>query len=81
MTAAKSLRLEGYAPDAKRGRFYTNLEDKDTTVAIDLATHATVATWKTGCGEDGGHGIVLVERDGFLVVGCSARIVVLDLGG
>jgi DNA-binding beta-propeller fold protein YncE len=25
---------EGYAVDAKRGRFYTNLEDKDRTVAF-----------------------------------------------
>lgn len=29
---------EGYAVDAKRGRFYTNLEDKDRTVSIDLKT-------------------------------------------
>ena len=27
---------EGYAVDAKRGRFYTNLEDKDRTIAVDL---------------------------------------------
>lgn len=71
---------EGYAPDATRGRFYTNLEDKDMTIAIDLATHVTVAAWKTGCGDDGGHGIVLAERDGFLIVGCTARVVVLDVG-
>jgi DNA-binding beta-propeller fold protein YncE len=37
---------EGFAVDAKRIRFYTNLEDKDRTLAIDLATHKTVATWK-----------------------------------
>src|SRR5262249_23645588 len=36
---------EGYAVDAKRGRFYTNLEDKDRTVAVDLKTHETLATW------------------------------------
>src|SRR6202011_899012 len=27
---------EGYAVDAKRNRFYTNLEDKDRPVAVDL---------------------------------------------
>ena len=29
---------EGYAVDARRGRFYTNLEDEDRTVAVDLKT-------------------------------------------
>src|SRR5262249_55046479 len=57
-TLAQKARLpfdgepEGFAPDAKRGRFYTNLEDKDLTLAIDLASHQTVATWKPACGEE-----------------------------
>src|ERR1700687_1643618 len=50
---------EGYAVDAKRGRFYTNLEDKDRTIAIDLKTHATLATWNPACGGDGPHGLAL----------------------
>jgi hypothetical protein len=35
-------RPEGYAVDAKRGRFYMNYEDKDLTTGIDLKTHKTV---------------------------------------
>src|SRR5262249_39698063 len=47
---------EGFAVDAPHGRFYTNLEDKDLTLAIDLDTRKTIETWKPGCGEDGPHG-------------------------
>lgn len=70
---------EGFAVDAKRGRFYTNLENKDKTVAIDLKTHATVATWNPNCGEDGPHGIRLDEKSGFLFIGCSTRAEVMDV--
>jgi DNA-binding beta-propeller fold protein YncE len=71
---------EGFAVDARRGRFYTNMEDKDLTLAIDLKSHKTVATWKPACGEDGPHGIKLDEKDGFLLVACSTRTEVLDAG-
>jgi DNA-binding beta-propeller fold protein YncE len=71
---------EGFAVDAKRGRFYTNLEDKDRTVAIDLKTHATVATWNPNCGSDGPHGIRLDEKAGFLFIACSAKVEVMDVG-
>ncbi len=71
---------EGFAPDNTRGRFYTNLEDKDVTLAIDLASHKTVATWPSKCGEDGAHGLRLAEPEGFLLVACSARIETLDVG-
>src|SRR5208283_4059888 len=30
---------EGYAVDASRGLFFTNLEDKNKTVVIDVASH------------------------------------------
>jgi DNA-binding beta-propeller fold protein YncE len=69
---------EGFAVDATRGRFYTNLEDKDRTLAIDLKTRKTVATWKPGCGEDGPHGLRVDEKAGHLFVACSARAEVLD---
>ncbi|MCE9572707.1 MAG: hypothetical protein K8W52_06080 [Deltaproteobacteria bacterium] len=84
-TLAQKARLaydgepEGFAVDGLRGRFYTNLEDADLTLAIDLATHATVATWKPACGEDGPHGLRLAEADGLLFVACSARAEVLDV--
>jgi DNA-binding beta-propeller fold protein YncE len=69
---------EGFAVDAERGRFYTNLEDKDLTLAIDLKTHETIATWKPACGTDGPHGLRIDEKAGHLFVACSARVEVLD---
>jgi hypothetical protein len=69
---------EGYAVDAGRGRFYTNLEDKDRTLAIDLKTHETVATWKPGCGEEGPHGLSLDPATGHLFLACSTLAEVLD---
>ena len=71
---------EGFAVDAKRNRFYTNLEDKDATLAIDLASHKTVATWKPNCGEEGPHGLRVDADAGWLFVACSARAEVLDAG-
>jgi len=85
VTLAQKARLafdgapEGFAPDDTRGRFYTNLEDKDVTLAIDLASHETVATWKSGCGEDGPHGLRLAEPDGVLLVACTNRLESLDV--
>jgi hypothetical protein len=71
---------EGFAVDATRNRFYTNLEDKDTTLAIDLTSHATVATWKANCGEEGPRGLRMAEAEGFLIVACTAKIETLDVG-
>jgi DNA-binding beta-propeller fold protein YncE len=71
---------EGFAVDAKRHRFYTNLEDKDRTLAIDLTSHKIVATWNPACGEDGPHGLRVDEGTGHLFVACSARMEVLDAG-
>jgi DNA-binding beta-propeller fold protein YncE len=71
---------EGFAVDAKRSRFYTNLEDKDRTLAIDLATHKTVATWKPACGEDGPHGLRVDAEAGLLFVACSTRVETIDAG-
>ena len=42
--------LKGSVVDAKRERFYTNLEDKDRTIGINLRTRKTVAVWKPSCG-------------------------------
>jgi DNA-binding beta-propeller fold protein YncE len=70
---------EGFAPDSTRGRFYTNLEDKDVTLAIDLASHSIVATWQPHCGEQGPHGLRLAEADGVLLVACSANVAALDV--
>lgn len=72
---------EGFAVDAKRHRFYTNMEDKDQTLAIDLSSHKTIATWKPACGEDGPHGLRIDEKSGHLFVACSAKLEVLNAGG
>lgn len=72
---------EGYAVDSKRGRFYTNLEDKDQTVSIDLKTHETVATWNPACGGGGPHGLGLDEAAGHLFIGCDALAEVMNVGG
>jgi len=72
---------EGYAVDAKRGRFYTNLEDKDRTVAVDLKTHETVATWNPACGGGGPHGLGLDVAAGHLFIGCDALAEVMNVGG
>ena len=72
---------EGFAVDAKRHRFYTNLEDKDRTLAIDLTSHKTLATWNPACGEGGPHGLRIDEKSGHLFVACSAKLEVLNAGG
>lgn len=70
---------EGFAVDAKRGRFYTNMEDKDLTLAIDLVSHQTAATWKSTCGADGPHGLRVDEKAGHLFIACSTRTEVMDV--
>jgi len=65
---------EGFAVDAPHGRFYTNLEDKDLTLAIDLGTRKTLETWKSGCGEEGPHGLRVDPGSNQLFVACSARV-------
>ena len=69
---------EGFAVDGPHGRFYTNLEDKDVTLAIDLGTRKTLETWKSGCGEDGPHGLRVDPASHQLFVACSARAEVMD---
>ncbi len=70
---------EGFAVDGKRGRFYTNLEDKDRTLAIDLGSRKTIATWSPSCGEDGPHGLRVDAQAGRLFVACSTRAEVMDV--
>ena len=71
---------EGYAVDSRRGRFYTNMEDKDLTLAIDLTSHKTIATWKPECGKEGPHGLAVDAPSGHLFVACSTLAEVLDAG-
>jgi DNA-binding beta-propeller fold protein YncE len=70
---------EGYALDGARGLFYTNLEDKDKTLTIDLKTRKVTATWPAGCGADGPRGLVLDSARKLLLVACSDGANALDL--
>jgi len=79
---AGSLKLEGapegYAVDDVHGAFYTNLEDKDKTLRIDLSTRTVTATWTPSCGEEGPRGLALDADGKFLVVACTEHVSVLD---
>jgi DNA-binding beta-propeller fold protein YncE len=71
---------EGYAVDDTHGVFFTNLEDKDATVAIDIKTHAVKSTWKPNCGGDGPRGLAYDAAHNFLIVACTDHLQVLDAG-
>jgi len=72
---------EGYVLDVARGLLYTNQEEEDLTVAIDVRRRAVVATWKAGCGADGPRGLALDAGRRQLVVACAAgSLRVLDAG-
>lgn len=68
---------ESLVLDPKRGRAYTHA-GAGTTVAIDLGTHAIVASWPNGCKEPSG--MALDTERGFLFVACSeGGVQVLDV--
>ena len=71
---------EGYAVDDARGMFYTNLEDKDRTLAIDVKSRQIKQTWLPACGEDGPKGLALDGDLDYLFVACTDRVMVLDAG-
>ena len=70
---------EGLVVDAARGVFYTNLEDKDRTLAIDVRTRKIVASWSAGCGAEGPRGLAIDEARGLLFVACTDGAVARDL--
>jgi DNA-binding beta-propeller fold protein YncE len=72
---------EGYVVDEARGLLYTNQEEEDLTVAIDVRKRSVVATWKSGCGAEGPRGLALDAARRQLVVACAAgSLRVLDAG-
>jgi hypothetical protein len=71
---------EGYAVDEGHGVFFTNLEDKGGTVAIDIKTHTVKATWNPSCGKGGPRGIAFDAAHDFAVVACTDHVQVLDAG-
>jgi DNA-binding beta-propeller fold protein YncE len=82
-TAPATVKLdgdpEGYAVDGARGLFYTNLEDKDRTLAIDVKSRKVVATFAPGCGAAGPRGLALDGTRRLLFVACTDGAVTLDL--
>ena len=71
---------EGFVVDDARGLFYTNLEDKDRTLAVDIAGRKVVKTWLPSCGEDGPKGLALDHALNMLFVACADKVKVLDAG-
>ena len=69
---------EGYAVDDTRGLFFTNLEDKNRTVVLDVKTHEVAATWNPECGADGPRGIASDASSGLIFVACTDRVQILD---
>ncbi|CAN5754992.1 hypothetical protein BH11MYX3_BH11MYX3_45280 [soil metagenome] len=70
---------EGFAVDNAHGVFFTNLEDKDKTLVIDLKSHATTHTWNPACGEDGPKGLIFEAATNHLLVVCPAHVETLDV--
>ncbi len=69
---------EGYAVDDSHGVFFTNLEDKNRTVVIDVKSHRPKATWSSECGPEGPRGIAVDASRSFVFVGCTDHVQVLD---
>jgi DNA-binding beta-propeller fold protein YncE len=71
---------EGFAVDETRGVFFTNLEDRDRTLTIDIRSRQVTSTWVPGCGAAGPRGLALDRGLNMLVVACPDHVVVLDAG-
>jgi DNA-binding beta-propeller fold protein YncE len=70
---------EGYAVDDSRGLFFTNLEDKNETLVIDVKTHRPRGSaWKPDCGPDGPRGIAVDVSRAFVFVACTDHVQILD---
>jgi hypothetical protein len=72
---------EGYALDEGRGLFFTNLEDKDQTLVIDVRSHRVVERWKAHCGDGGPRGLAYDQTRQLLFVACTDHVAVLAAGG
>jgi DNA-binding beta-propeller fold protein YncE len=70
---------EGYAVDDARGLFFTNLEDKDRTLAIDIRARKVVGDWPASCGAAGPRGLAIDRTHGWLFVACTNGAVAVDV--
>ena len=71
---------EGYAVDERHGIFYTNLEEEDRTLGIDVRQHRIVFNESARCGKEGPRGLAVDEQRNFVFVACTDRINALDAG-
>jgi hypothetical protein len=69
---------ECYAVDEGNGIFFTNLEDKGGTLAIDIQSRKARATWNAHCGADGPRGVAFDKAHDFVIVACTDHVQVLD---
>ncbi len=69
---------EGFAVDEARGLFFTNLEDKGSTLVIDVATRTVKATWDPGCSSAGPRGLAFDAAHSVLFVACTDHVQALD---
>jgi DNA-binding beta-propeller fold protein YncE len=72
---------EGYAVDAAHGLYFTNLEDRDQTLAFDVRTRKLQSRWPTGCGSAGPRGMAFDVADRLLLVACTDGAVAFDAAG
>lgn len=72
---------EGFAVDDDRHLFFTNLEDKDKTLVIEIPTRGVVKAMSPKCGEAGPRGLAVDSDRKLLMVACTDHVVVLDEGG
>jgi DNA-binding beta-propeller fold protein YncE len=71
---------ESLAVDELHNVVYTNLEDKDKTLAVDVKSRKVRSTWDSGCGEEGPRGVAFDARRAFVFVACTTSVRVLDAG-
>ncbi len=69
---------EGFAVDDANGLFFTNLEDKGSSLVINVKDHKLRSTWNPSCGADGPRGVAVDAARGLLFVACTDHIQVLD---
>lgn len=69
---------EGYAVDEAAGVFYTNLEDLNRTIAVDVRARRVTASWDPGCGPDGPRGLAVDSARKLVFVACTDGVAVLD---
>ena len=69
---------EGVAVDDWRAVFYTNLEDKDRTLTLDVWSKEVIGDWPASCGKNGPKGLAVDRSLNFVFLACSDHVKLLD---